>query len=186
MPKIIVFNTASIDGFISDSTGDMSWAHKQDDEWKAFVAENAKGDAVLLFGRITYDMMASFWPTPMAIESNPLVAKRMNHQQKVVFSRTMGRASWKNTRLVKGDLAKEVRKMKKAPGPDMVILGSASIVSQLAQEGLIDEFQIFVSPVALGSGKSMFAGIRGKLALKLTRTRIFGNGSVLLCYAPAA
>jgi dihydrofolate reductase len=186
MPKLTVFNSVSIDGFISDSNGDMSWAHRQDAEWKAFVAENTKGDGVLLFGRVTYDMMASFWPTPFAIESNPFVAKRMNDRQKVVFSRTMDKASWNNTKLVKGDLVGEVREMKNQPGADMVILGSASIVSQLTQEGLIDEFQVLVCPVILGSGKSMFAGIKGKLTLKLIGKRIFGNGNVLLRYAPGA
>ena len=137
---------------------------------------------MLVFGRITYELMASFWPTPLAIESMPVVAERMNSMPKVVFSRTLDQASWNNTKLVKGDMAAEVRKMKKEPGDGMVIMGSGSIVSQLAQEGLIDEYQIVVNPVVLGKGRTMFDGVKEKLNLKLTKTRAFGNGNVFLCY----
>jgi dihydrofolate reductase len=143
MRRLVVFNQVSLDGYFTDINGDMSWAHKDDAEWKAFVADNAKGGGVLLFGRITYELMASFWPTPVAIENFSVVAERMNTLPKVVFSRTLDKASWNNTKLVKGGMAAEIRKMKKEPGEDMAIMGSGSIVSQLAQEGLIDEFQIW-------------------------------------------
>jgi dihydrofolate reductase len=186
MRKIVVFNQVSLDGYFSDMNGDMSWAHKQDAEWNEFVADNAKGDSQLLFGRVTYELMASFWPTPYAIENLPIVAERMNSLPKVVFSRTLDKASWSNTKLVKGNLAAEVRKMKQESGPTMAIMGSGSIVSQLAQEGLIDEFQVVVNPLALGKGKSMFDGIKEKLTLKQTKARSFGNGNVLLCYEPTA
>lgn len=176
----------TLDGYFADTNGDMSWAHKQDPEWNAFVADNAQGGGVLLFGRVTYDLMASFWPTPFAAENFPSVAEGMNKGKKVVFSRTLDQASWNNTTLVKGDMAAEIRKMKNEPGEDMVILGSGSIVSQLAQEGLIDEFQIVVNPVVLGNGRTMFAGLKEKLTLKLTKTRAFGNGNVLLWYEPIA
>jgi dihydrofolate reductase len=110
----------------------------------------------------------------------------MNGMPKVVFSRTLNQASWSNTKLVKGDLVAEVRRMKQEPGEDMAILGSGSLVSQLVPEGLIDEFQIVVNPVVLGKGRTMFDGIKEKLNLKRTRTRAFGNGNVLLCYQPMA
>ena len=186
MRKLVVFNQVSLDGYIADVNGDMSWAHKQDAEWNAFVADNAKGESELVFGRITYELMASFWPTPYAIENVSIVAERMNSLPKVVFSTTLDKASWNNTKLVKGSIAAEMRKMKKEPGPDMVIFGSGSLVSQLTQEGLIDEFAVVVNPIVLGKGKSMFDGIKQKLALKLTKTRTFGNGNVLLCYEPMA
>ncbi len=186
MTKLIVFNQVSLDGFIADAKGDMAWAHRDDAEWKAFSSENAMGEAMLLFGRVTYQMMASFWPTPYALQISAEVAKRMNSLPKVVFSRTLETASWNNTKLVNSDLAGEVRKMKKDTGPQMVVMGSGSIVSQLAQEGLVDEFQIVVNPIVLGNGKSMFAGIKERLKLKPTRTRAFANGNILLCYEPAA
>jgi dihydrofolate reductase len=174
----------TLDGYFVDRDGDMSWAHKQDPEWTAFAAENAKGGGLLLFGRITYELMTRYWPTPLAAENNPVVADRMNNLPKVVFSRTLDKASWKNTQLVKGDVAAEVRKMKEEPGEDIAILGSGSIVSQLAPEGLIDEYQIVVNPIILGKGRTMFDGVKESLPLKLTKTRTFGNGNVLLCYEP--
>jgi dihydrofolate reductase len=187
MRKLIVFNHVSLDGYFVDTNGDMSWAKAdhQDAEWDAFVAGNASGGGVLVFGRITYEMMASFWPTAVAIENMPAVAEGMNSMPKVVFSRTLKQASWNNTQLVKGDLAAEIRKMKKETGPDMVILGSGTLVSQLTQEGLIDEYQIVVNPIVLGKGRTMFDGINEKRRLKLTKTRAFGNGNVLLCYSAA-
>jgi dihydrofolate reductase len=186
MRKLIVFNNVSLDGYFAGENGDISWAHSGNDdaEWDAFVAENASGGGQLLFGRITYELMAGYWPTPQAIKNDPVVAEGMNSMPKVVFSRTLEKASWNNTKLVKSDIASEIRKMKKEPGEGMAILGSGSIVSQLAQEGLIDEFRIVVNPVVLGKGKTMFDGISEKLNLKLTKSRTFSNGKVLLCYEP--
>jgi dihydrofolate reductase len=185
MRSLIVFNHISLDGYFVDKKGDMRWAHKQDPEWNEFVAGNARGGGVLLFGRVTYEMMASYWPTPMAAQNSPAVAEHMNNLQKVVFSRTLDKASWDNTKLVKGDLAMEVRKMKQESGQGLVIMGSGTIVSQLAQEGLIDEFQIVVCPIVIGSGRTLFEGVTEKLNLKLTKSRTFGNGNVYTCYRPA-
>ena len=184
MPRLVVFNNVSLDGYFVDASGDMSWAHKQDPEWSAFVSENASGTAVLVFGRVTYELMASYWPTPLAMKNNRVVAEGMNNLQKVVFSRTMDKVTWKNTKLVKGDMVEEMRKMKKEPGPDMVILGSGSVVAQLAKAGLIDEYQVALSPVVLGKGRSMFEGVKQNVNLK--KTRAFGNGKVMLWYEPAA
>ena len=116
MRKLIVFNTVTLDGYFTDAKGDMSWAHKDDAEWNEFVAGNASGGGTLLFGRVTYELMASFWPTPLALKQYPVVAERMNNLSKVVFSRTLDHASWNNTKLVKGDLATEVRKLKEEAG----------------------------------------------------------------------
>lgn len=186
MRKLVAFNQITLDGYFSGANGDFSWAHKDKDdaEWNDFVAENASGGGVLLFGRVTYELMASYWPTPMASQNDPVVAERMNSLTKIVFSRTLEKASWSNTRLIQGDLAAEVRKLKAEPGPGMAILGSGSIVSQLAQAGLIDELQIVVNPLALGRGKTLFEGVEQKLPFRLVKSRTFGNGNVLLCYAP--
>ena len=163
MRKLIVFNSVTLDGHFVDMKGDMSWAHRdtKDAEWDAFVAGNARGGGVLVFGKITYELMASYWPTPQAMRNDPVVAERMNSLPKVVFSRTLKKASWNNTKLVNGDTAVEVRKMKREPGEGMVIFGSGSIVSPLAQEGLIDEYQIVLIPVVLckGRGRTMFEGV---------------------------
>ena len=182
MRKILVFNSVTADGYFTDKNGDMSWAHKQDPEWTEFVADNSTPGGELLFGRITYEMMASFWPTPAAAKQFPGVAEQMNKLPKVVFSRTLDKVSWQNTRLLKGNLANEVRKLKQESGSGMVILGSGSIISQLALENVIDEYQIVVNPIILGEGRTMFEGIKDKLNLKLTNSRTFKNGNVLLCY----
>jgi dihydrofolate reductase len=181
----MVFNSVTIDGYFTDKNGDMSWAHKQDPEWNDFVANNAKSGGELLFGRVTYDLMVSFWPTPAAAQMFPDVAKGMNDAPKVVFSRTMDKASWNNARLFKGDLENEVRKLKAEPGDQLVLMGSGQIVSQLAQAELIDEYQIVLNPIVLGQGRTMFDGVKNKLNLKLTNTRSFKNGNVLLTYEPA-
>ncbi|HEY3040646.1 MAG TPA: dihydrofolate reductase family protein [Pyrinomonadaceae bacterium] len=188
MRKLIVFNHVSLDGYFVDADGGLSWAKsdQQDAEWNAFVAENASGEGTLLFGRVTYELMASYWPTPIADQHDPVVAQRMNSFPKVVFSRTLDQASWNNTKLVKGDMAAEVRRMKQEPGEGMAILGSGTIVSQLTSERLIDEYQVVVTPVVLGEGRTMFDGVKEKLNLKLTKTRAFGNGNVFLCYEQAA
>jgi dihydrofolate reductase len=184
MRKLSVFNQISIDGYIADAHGDMSWAHKDDDEWQEFASENASGGATLLFGRVTYDLMASYWPTPEALKAAPVVAAQMNDLPKVVFSRTLETASWSNTKLVKGDLAAEVAKMKQEPGPDMLIMGSGSIVAQLTEARLIDEYQVILNPIILGSGKTMFDGVKEKVGLTLTKERTFTNGNVVLSYQP--
>lgn len=186
MRKLIVFNQVSMEGYFVDKGGDMSWAHKQDPEWNEFTAENAKGGGELVFGRVTYDLMNSFWPTQQAMQAMPEVAEHMNNLPKVVFSRKMDKAEWNNTRLVRGNLATEVKKLKEEPGPGMVIMGSGTIISQLAPEGLIDEYQIVVNPIVLGSGRTMFDGIKERLNLKLVNSRTFTNGNVFLCYEPAA
>jgi dihydrofolate reductase len=188
MRKLIVFNHVTLDGYFVSANGDMNWARTGNDdaEYSAFVAENASGGGQLLFGRVTYDLMASYWPTPVADQHTPAVAAAMNGIPKVVFSRTLDRVSWSNTKLVKGDLVAEIRKMKDEPGPGMAILGSGSIVAQLAPESLIDEYQMMVDPVVLGKGRTMFDGIREMLTLKLTKTRTFKNGKVFFCYEPAA
>jgi dihydrofolate reductase len=184
--KLIVFNHVTLDGYFVGVDGDFSWAHKGNDdaEYSAFVAENASGGGELLFGRITYELMASYWPTPIADQHNPAVATGMNRMAKVVFSRTLENASWNNTKLIKGDIVSEIRKRKDAPGPGMAILGSGSIVAQLAPEHLIDEYQMIVDPVALGKGRTMFEGLQEKLTLKLTKTRTFKNGKLYLAYEP--
>jgi dihydrofolate reductase len=186
MRKLTVFNNVSLDGYFVDQHGDMSWAHNDDAEWQAFTAENAGGGGQLVFGRVTYELMASFWPTPAALAQLPAVAERMNALPKLVCSRTLETPDWNNTTVVKGDLAAEFTRLKGESGPDMVIMGSGSIVAQLAQAGLIDEYQLIVHPLVLGAGRTLFAGVSGRPALRRTGVRSFANGNVLLCYGPPA
>jgi dihydrofolate reductase len=185
MRKLVVFNNITLDGYFTGADGDFGWAHAgpPDPEFDAFVAGNASGDGHLLFGRRTYDLMAGYWPTPLAAEQNPTVARGMNEMAKTVFSRTMRQAAWHNTSVAAGDLMDTVRRMKAETGPDMVILGSGSIVAQLAPAGTIDEYQLVVSPVVLGRGRTMFEGVASPVRLGLTESRRFPGGKVFLRYA---
>jgi dihydrofolate reductase len=177
-----VFNNVSIDGYFTDETGDMSWAHDQDPEWNKFMASNASGEAELLFGRKTYEMMAKFWPTNEAAQAMPDVARGMNRMRKTVFSHTLKSADWENSRVASADLATEVRRMKSEPGPGLLILGSGEIVAQLSQPGLIDAYQLVVVPIVLGRGRTLFEGVTGKPRFHLMQTRPFPNGNVVCWY----
>jgi dihydrofolate reductase len=115
----------------------------------------------------------------------PTVAAAMNARPKLVFSRTLERAAWNNTQLLRGDVVDELRALKQQPGSDLVILGSGSLVPPLAQARLVDHFQLVVVPVALGGGRTLFAGVAERLALKLTSARSYKNGNVVLSYVPA-
>jgi dihydrofolate reductase len=185
MRRLSVFDQVSLDGFFVDGRGDMSWAHRDDPEWGAFMAENSARGGALLFGRVTYELMAGFWATPAGRAANPAVADRMTRMPKYVFSRTLATPSWENTTVLAGDAAAEVTRLKAAPGPDLTILGSGTIISPLTDAGLIDEYQIVVSPIVLGSGRSIFDGVGRRVMLTLARTRGFANGNVVSWYEPA-
>lgn len=186
MGKLSVFNQVTLDGYFADRYGDMSWAKAASDaEFEAFAAGNASGGGRLLFGRITYEMMAAYWPSEFAARAHPAIAAGMNAMPKTVFSRTLPRAEWSGTTLVRGDLPATVRTLKQEE-PDIAVLGSGSLVMQLAEAGLIDEFQTIVFPLVLGSGRTMFDGLASRLQLETLEVRRFGNGCVYLRHRPAA
>jgi dihydrofolate reductase len=188
MRRLIVFNMQSLDGYFVDLKGDMSWARNAgpDGEWDEFAASNAQGGGLLVFGRITNELMAGYWPTALAMENNPIVARRMNELPKLVFSRSMASAQWKNTTLVRENPVGEIRRLKGEAGPDLVLMGSGSLVSQLSRARLVDEYQLVVIPILLGGGRTMFEGVEDKRLFKLAKSRVFTNGNVLLCYEPRA
>jgi dihydrofolate reductase len=184
MGKLSVFNFITLNGFYKGVNNDIGW-HKHGEEEGEFSAEGAQSDSVILFGRVTYDMMYSFWPTPMAMESMPVVADGMNNSEKIVFSRTLKKAGWNNTRIISSHAVEEIKKLKKALQKDMIILGSGSIVTLCAEHGLIDTYQIMIDPVAIGNGTPLFNGMKRQLDLRLTSTRTFKSGVILLNYEPA-
>jgi dihydrofolate reductase len=184
MRKIGVFNFVTINGFYKGLHEEINW-HKHGEEEAEFSAESMSVGGTLLFGRVTFEMMASFWPTPMAMEQFPIVAEGMTKAEKIVFSTTLKKSDWDNTKIVKDNMIEELKKMKQMPGKDMTVLGSGSIVTQLADHGLIDEYQIMIDPVAIGEGIPLFKGLQCKLELTLTKTKVFKSGVVLLCYRPS-
>jgi dihydrofolate reductase len=183
MRRLSAFNLITLDGYIAGRDGDISW-HNVDEEFQEYAEKNSNSGNTLLFGRVTYELMAGYWTSPDALKNDPVVTKGMNNSAKIVFSRTLNKADWANTRLVKDNMLGEVRKLKQQNGNDLTILGSGTIVAQLAQAGLIDEYQIMLNPVVLGKGKTMFEGVTNRLSFKLISTRTFRNGNILLHYEP--
>jgi len=184
MAKLSVYNFVSANGYFKGPNDDIAWAHQNpSEEQNQFASENAQGGAILLFGRKTYEMMASFWPTPQGEKANAGVSKGMTSGEKIVFSKTLKKADWANTRIINNNLEDEVKKLKRGT-KSVTILGSGSIVNQLAAKGLIDEFQIMIHPVAIGHGTSLLSDIGNKIELELINTKSFKNGIVLLYYKP--
>ena len=185
MRKIIVSNYVSLDGFIAGPEGEIDW-FVWDEEMAKYSRDLLYSIDTLLFGRVTYELMAGYWPTASPPSEDQAIIDAMNSLPKIVFSRTLARADWTNTTLVKEINKEEILKMKQQPGMDMVIFGSGSIVSTFAQLGLIDEYRIIVNPVVLGRGKPLFKDIRDRINLRLLKTKTFSsNGNVILYYGQA-
>jgi dihydrofolate reductase len=183
MRKLFSFNLMTLDGFFEGPNQDIGW-HNVDAEFNEFAAEQLATIGVILFGRVTYQGMASFWPTPFAIENDPVIAAQMNAFPKIVISRTLDTADWNNTRLIKDNVAAEITRLKQQPGKDLAIFGSGNLTASLMVMGLVDELRIMVNPVVLGKGTPLFKNIEHPLKLKLIKTRSFNSGNVLLYYQP--
>lgn len=183
MKKLTVFNFITLNGFYKDSDNGIGW-HKHDGDGDDHASDSMRTKSTLLFGRVTYEMMASFWPTPMAMEQMPEVAKGMNKANKIVFSRTLKKTDWSNTKIISSNLVDAVKKLKKESDHDLTILGSGSMVTQLADANLIDGYQIMIDPVALGAGTPIFHNMKKGLDLKLITSKVFKSGVVMLDYEP--
>lgn len=192
MRRIVMFNNVSADGYFADSKGSLDWVVQDPELDKAVMGRGDIELGAILFGRRTYEMFEAFWPnvtkdsvgphgTPMSAEILRM-ASILNETPKIVFSKTMTKTAWKGTRVLPRFDAGEIERMKEGPGGDMMIFGSGSIVSQLTEHGLIDEYQIVVNPVLLGSGKTLLAGAPKIVGLQLEDARKFASGNVLLRY----
>ncbi|MBG0826388.1 dihydrofolate reductase [Planomonospora sp. ID67723] len=195
MRKIFSFMMVTLDGYFEGRNHDLGW-HNTDEEFNAFSSGQLDEAGTLMFGRLTYQMMAQFWPTPAGKEADPAVAERMNGTDKIVVSRTLDRAEWARTRLIKRDVAGEIAKLKQEPGKDIAILGSSRLTASVLRMGLLDELRIMVNPVVLGGGTPLFGDTTfgdttfgdtaGRIDLELLGTRTCGSGNVLHSYRPAA
>jgi dihydrofolate reductase len=181
MRKMFLFMMVSLDGYYEGPNGDISW-HNVDTEFNEFAVQQTSESDTLLFGRKTYELMESYWPTEAAKRDDPIVAGLMNGLPKIVISTTLNRVDWENTKLVRENVDEEISKLKGQPGKDIAILGSSELTVSLTQMGLVDEYRIMVNPVVLGGGKPLFQGIHDKFNLKLLNTRMFASGNVLLTY----
>jgi dihydrofolate reductase len=184
MRKIFAFIMTTLDGYYEGPNQEFDfWV--VDEEFEEFSVEQLDEVDALLFGRVTYEGMAAYWPTPAAERDDPSVAAKMNGLSKIVVSRTLEKAEWANTRLIKDDITQELRALKEQPGKDIAILGSSDLTVSLLELGLVDEVRIMVNPVVLGAGKSVFRTAGERISLKLLKSRPFDSGNVLLYYQPA-
>jgi dihydrofolate reductase len=181
MAKIILFNMITIDGYFEGPGNDISW-HSVDAEFNEFAIEQLNNASTLIFGRKTYELMASYWPTDAALKDDPVVAGLMNSLPKIVFSKTLKDVNWSNTRLHTGNLKKVCSDLKSGNKKDIFVFGSADLASDMIKLNLIDEFRMIISPVILGEGVPLFRSSSGKINMKLIRSKEFKNGNVLVVY----
>jgi dihydrofolate reductase len=184
MRRILTFLVSTVDGYYEGPNQEFDWP-VVDEEFNQFALDQLDEVDTLMFGRVTYELMASYWPTPAAQQDDPKVAGKMNGLPKIVVSRTLETADWANTRVINGDVAAELGKLKQQPGKDIAIMGSSNLTVSLLQLGLLDEVRLMVHPIVLGDGKSLFRTTKERIPLKLVKTRPFRSGSVMLTYEPA-
>lgn len=185
MRKIFLFMMVSLDGYFEGVDHDITW-HTVDDDFNTFAIEQTRKVGTLLFGRRTYKLMESYWPTEAALKDDPQVAALMNNTPKIVFSKALQTITetkhWKNVTLLRDNLTEEIKKLKEQKGKDIAIYGSNNLATQLMEHGLLDEVRVMIAPIVLGAGTPLFQGIKRKIDLKLLGSRKFNNGNVLLTY----
>jgi dihydrofolate reductase len=197
MRRIVTFDWLTADGYFAGSDGNLSWVVPDEEQAKA-AAESIPGIDTILFGRRTYELFEGFWrhaPVDSTTAPDPhrpgerskehrAMAIALNEKSKLVFSRTLNEVTWNNARLLRELDPRAIETMKRGPGKDMIIFGSGSIVSQLTQHGLIDEYQFVVCPVFLGSGRRLLEDLSNPVKLELREARAYPSGDVLLRYVP--
>jgi dihydrofolate reductase len=179
MRKVILKMHVSLDGYVRAASGDvMGWIFRTyDDQLKAWEVEMLWKAGTHIMGRNLYDEMAAYWP-----DSTEVYAEPMNTIPKVVFSKTLKQADWVGTRIVNGDLAAEIARMKNEPGKDILAHGGAAFAKSLSKLGLIDEYRLILHPLVLSAGLPLFAE---PADLKLQESTVFPCGSILLVYGRA-
>jgi dihydrofolate reductase len=186
MRKLIFFMHTSLDGFVAGPKGEMNWLHV-DDEIFDFVATMTSKADTALYGRVTYEMMQSYWPNagekPNASKHDKEHSAWYNSVSKVVLSKTMSEKGLVNTKVISDQLADNINKIKNQVGKDIIIFGSPSASQSLLSQGLIDEFWLFVNPVLVGNGIPLFKGITEMTKLKLVESKTFSAGVIALHYS---
>lgn len=167
----------SLDGRMEGPKGELDW-HVIDDDFTRYVAELGETIDTILFGRVTYEMMASYWPTSTEPE-----AKMMNDLPKIVFSRTVKKFDWNNSRLARPDVAAEIADLKSRPGKDIALFGSADFAKTLLELRLVDEVRLFIAPLVLGRGNPTFKTLE-RLSLRLIRSETSKAGNLMVRYQP--
>jgi dihydrofolate reductase len=177
MRKLIASMMVSLDGFIEGPNKELDW-FVDDDELFEYFHELLDSVDMFLYGRVSYQLMVSYWPSAIG-----KLADQMNAKPKIVFSRTLEKVEW-NSRLVKDNLAVEVTKLKQQHGKPLALFAGADMLLTLRQLGFIDEYRVMINPVVLGGGTPLFKGVTENLKLKLLKARTFKSGVVGLHYEP--
>jgi dihydrofolate reductase len=190
MRKLVLTEWVSLDGYTAGPGNDMSFVGESfNDEMGQYEDDIVSTGDTLVLGRVTYESFAGSWPyvpdKPDASEAEKAYARKLNSMRKIVFSRSLGSAEWNNSVLLREIDPEAIKRWKQEDGKDMLIYGSASIVQQLTNLGLIDEYQLLVHPVVLGGGKPLLENITGTQRLKLVSAKPFSSGVVLLTYQRA-
>jgi len=185
MRKVVLFMHTSLDGFVAGSNGEMDWINVDEDIFEYAGKQTDQADTAL-YGRVTYQMMDSYWPTagdqPTASKHDKQHSSWYNKVAKVVLSRTMEGANLPNVRIINNNLSEEITRLKQATGKDILIFGSPSAAHSLMAENLIDDYWLFINPVLLGYGIPLFKGISDKTKLKLVTSNAFSSGVIGLQY----
>lgn len=187
--RLFVSMIVSLDGFIEGPNRELDWFHDGDPQFEQYCDEMIDSVGVALYGRRSYELMVSYWPTAELNPRSPsdlAFARKMNALPKVVLSRTLERATWNNTTIVRDNVAERINALKQTPGRPIVAWAGASLVSTLARLNLIDEYRLIVQPVVLGGGTPLFQDIAERKRLRLTRTTQLGRDIVVTCYEPAS
>jgi dihydrofolate reductase len=185
MRRIVVSEFVSLDGVMEDPGGAEGFEHGgwsfkfSDPDGMKYKLDEVMDHEALLLGRVTYEGFAAAWP---GMKDEVGFGDKMNSMPKYVISRTLERADWNNSTVLSGDIEDEVRGLKEQDGGDILIAGSASLVTELTSLGLIDEYRLMVFPIVLGSGKRVFAGTTGAPVLKLVGCQELGSGTLILTY----
>lgn len=186
MRKLVLFMHMSLDGFAADLSHGLDFL-SYDKELEQYAGELVKTVGSPVYGRTTYQLMESYWPTvlnkPNAGKHALEHARWVESVPKIVFSKTLAEVTWNNTRLIKDNIVEEVNRLKQQPGKDLVIFGSPGLAATLMNLGLIDEYKLTVHPVILGSGISVFTNNTAKSTLKLLDSKTLESGVVTLHYA---
>ncbi len=183
MRKLIAYEFLSIDGYMAGRKGqEMDFVTQNFvSEMETDIASEYKNVDTFLFGRITYESLSQYWPN-VTTEDEPL-ADLMNGMNKIVFSSTIDNLKWNNSKLSAKDIIEQVTELKMKEGKNIMIIGSASIVQKLTKMKLIDEYKILLFPVILGGGKPLFKELKDELYLKLTHSKTYNNGVMILTYS---
>jgi dihydrofolate reductase len=180
MRKLVWQMNVTLDGFMEGPNRELDFtARFEDEDFDRYASDMLQSIDGVLLGRRTYQLFADYWPSATGPD-----ADRMNELPKIVFSRTLEKVDWNNSRLVEGDVAGEIGRLKQPPGNDLALFGSADLASTLIRLGLIDEYRILVTPVVLGGGTSMFKDIKDRIGLKLLKAATWSSGMVALSYQP--